>query len=258
MNLNDVYDNIFNVRDDEIIKRVFKEKYFLSRQGGGRRNNSVITTDDNAVLTKNSRFKNRNLLFSSALVVEGDDYMGFLLVVLIIVGLLVFWVIAIYNGLIRSKNIVDNAWAQIEAQLQRRYDLIPNLVNTVKGYAAHEKGLFEGIAEAKERMVNAGSIAEKGEASQQVSNSLKSIFALSEAYPELKANENFLRLQEDLKGTEDKVTFSRQFYNDSVTRYNTKLELFPSNIFANMFGMTTREYFALENNVARENVKVEF
>lgn len=184
--------------------------------------------------------------------------MGVLLFILIIIALIIFWVIAIYNGLIKSKNIVDNAWSQIEAQLQRRYDLIPNLVNTVKGYAAHEKKLFEGIAEAKERMVNAGSIAEKGEASQQVSNSLKSIFALGEAYPELKANENFLRLQEDLKGTEDKITFSRQFYNDSVTKYNTKLELFPSNIFANMFGMIKREYFALENSAARENFKVEF
>jgi LemA protein len=183
---------------------------------------------------------------------------GVLTVILIIAVLLVLWAIAVYNGLVKSKNIVDNGWSQIEAQLQRRFDLIPNLVSTVKGYAAHEKDLFEGIAQAKERMVSAGSVSEKGEASKEVSNSLKSIFALSEAYPELKANENFLRLQEDLKGTEDKIAFSRQFYNDSVTRYNTKLELFPSNIFANMFGMVKREYFALENSAARENVKVEF
>lgn len=180
------------------------------------------------------------------------------IVVLIICIVLVLWVIFMYNGLVRLKNMIENGWSQIDVQLQRRFDLIPNLIETVKGYAAHEKEVFEKVAIARQGMVNAQGIAEKGAASGELTNALKSLFAVSEAYPELKANENFLQLQQELKGTEDKISFARQFYNDSVVRLNQKIEMFPTNIIASMFNFTKREYFAIDNPEAKGPVKVQF
>ena len=150
------------------------------------------------------------------------------IIALVIVLLLVFWVIGVYNSLIQSRNKVKNAFAQIDTQLQRRFDLIPNLVETVKGYASHEKELLENVTASRSGYMNAHSAAEKIEADNQLTSTLKTLFAVAENYPDLKANQNFAKLQDDLKGTEDKVAFSRQFYNDSVTIYNNKLQTFPT------------------------------
>ncbi len=178
-------------------------------------------------------------------------------VVLGAVALLVLYIIVVYNRLITMKNRVELAWSQIETQLQRRFDLIPNLVETVKGYAKHEKEVFERVTEARSSMGSAQTVAEKAEASNMLSGTLKSLFAVAEAYPELKANENFSQLHVDLKGTEDKIAFSRQFYNDSVQRLNVMIELFPQNIIANMLGFTKKEYFEIDDE-ARNNVQVNF
>ena len=153
---------------------------------------------------------------------------------------------------------VDNAWSQIDVQLQRRFDLIPNFVETVKGYAAHESETFEKITELRTSWANAQTVTEKAELDNQLSGALKTIMAVSENYPDLKANQNFSELSEELRNTENKISFSRQFYNDNVTMYNEKLQLFPSNIIANMFNFKPRELFAVENNEARKNVKVDF
>ena len=181
-----------------------------------------------------------------------------LYIVLGIIVLLLIYVIAVYNGLITQKNRVENAWAQIDTQLQRRYDLIPNLVETVKGYAKHEKEVFENVTKARASMGSAQTVAEKAEASNMLTNTLKSLFAVAEAYPDLKANENFHQLQVDLKGTEDKIAFSRQFYNDSVQRFNTDIELFPKNIISNMMNFTKKEYFEIDDDNARKTVQVKF
>lgn len=178
-------------------------------------------------------------------------------IILGIIAILVIYVIAVYNGLITMKNRVENAWAQIETQLQRRFDLIPNLVETVKGYASHEKEVFEKVTQARASMASAQTVTEKAEASNMLTGTLKSLFAVAEAYPELKANQNFAQLQVDLKGTEDKIAFSRQFYNDSVQRFNTQIELFPKNVIANMLGFTKRDYFEIEEE-AKKNVQVKF
>lgn len=178
-------------------------------------------------------------------------------IILGLLAVLVIYVIAIYNGLITMKNRVENAWAQIETQLQRRFDLIPNLVETVKGYATHEKEVFEKVTQARASMASAQTVSEKAEASNMLTDTLKSLFAVAEAYPELKANENFAQLQVDLKGTEDKIAFARQFYNDSVQRLNTQIELFPQNIVANMLGFAKRDYFEIDEE-AKNNVKVQF
>ena len=175
-----------------------------------------------------------------------------------IIALVLLYIIVVYNGLIRLKNTTDNSWAQIETQLQRRYDLIPNLVETVKGYAAHEKEVFENVTKARANMLGAQGAAEKAQASNALTDTLKSLFAVAEAYPDLKANQNFLQLQVDLKGTEDKVAFARQFYNDSVLRFNTQTEVFPTNILAKMLAFSKREYFEAENEEARKNVDVKF
>ena len=147
-----------------------------------------------------------------------------------IIVLLVIWVISVYNGLISSRQKVDNAWSQIDVQLQRRFDLIPNFVETVKGYAAHESETFERITSLRTSWANANTVAEKADLDNQLSGALKTIMAVSENYPDLKANQNFSELSEELRNTENKISFSRQFYNDSVTMYNQKLQLFPSNI----------------------------
>ena len=163
-----------------------------------------------------------------------------------------------YNGLVSSRAKVDNAWSQIDVQLQRRFDLIPNFVETVKGYAAHESQTLEKIAQLRTAWANAKTVSEKAELDNQLSGALKTIMAVSENYPDLKANQNFSDLSNELKNTENKISFSRQFYNDTVTMYNQKLLMFPSNIIANMFNFTPRDLFKIDNAEARQNVKVDF
>ena len=179
-------------------------------------------------------------------------------IILGIVVVLLIAVIGMYNSLVQSKIKVDNAWSQIDVQLQRRFDLIPNFVETVKGYMTHEKETFEKIASLRTSWANANSVSEKAELDNQLSTTLKTIMAVSENYPELKANQNFSELSEELRNTENKISFSRQFYNDTVTMYNQKLQIFPSNIIANMFNFTPRELFTVDNAEARKNVKVDF
>ncbi|MCX6762800.1 MAG: LemA family protein [Candidatus Moranbacteria bacterium] len=178
-------------------------------------------------------------------------------VILGIIAVLVIWAVAIYNGLIRLKNRVDEAWSDIDVQLKRRYDLIPNLVNTVKGYASHEKEVFEKVTEARTRAMGAQSAGDKAQAENALSQTLKSLFAVAEAYPDLKANQNFLELQRELTDTEDKVQASRRFYNGNVRDFNTKIQVFPNNVFAGMLGFSAREFFEAEGG-EKEPVKVEF
>lgn len=177
---------------------------------------------------------------------------GFAFVVVIVVA-----AVAMYNRLIVLRNRVDNAWSQIDVQLKRRYDLIPNLVETVKGYAAHESGTLEQVTQARNMAISANGIAEQGAAENMLSGALKSLFAVAEAYPDLKANQNFLMLQEELSGTESKIAYARQFYNDSVMSFNTGIQTFPANVFASMFGFAAREPFEIEE-AAKETPKVSF
>lgn len=179
-------------------------------------------------------------------------------IILIVVVLILIWIVSVYNGLISSRQKVENAWSQIDVQLQRRFDLIPNFVETVKGYMKHESETFEKITALRTSWANSSTVSEKAKLDGELSGALKTIMAVSENYPDLKANTNFSELSEELRNTENKISFSRQFYNDSVTRYNTKLELFPSNIIANMFNFKSRELFAIESDEARKNVKVDF
>ncbi len=165
--------------------------------------------------------------------------------IVIALGVLLFWGVTVYNGLITLKNRTDEAWSDIDVQLKRRYDLIPNLVETVKGYAAHEAGTFEKVTAARTAAMSAQGAHDKAIAENQLSQTLKSIFALSEAYPELKANQNFLQLQQDLTDTEDKIQASRRFYNGNVRDFNTKLQVFPTNLIANMLGFKAREFFEI-------------
>lgn len=179
-------------------------------------------------------------------------------IILGIIVVLIIAVIAMYNSLVTLRQRVKNAWSQIDVQLQRRFDLIPNFVETVKGYAAHESETLEKVTQLRTSWANAGTVAEKAELDNQLSGALKTIMAVSENYPDLKANQNFSELSEELRNTENKISFSRQFYNDSVTMYNQKLQLFPSNIIAGMFNFTPRELFTAESDEARKNVKVDF
>ena len=179
-------------------------------------------------------------------------------IALIIIILLVILVVSMYNTLVRLRQKVKNSWSQIDVQLQRRFDLIPNLVETVKGYMTHENDVLTKVAELRTSWANAGTVAEKANLDNQLSGALKTIMAVSESYPDLKANQNFSELQQELQNTENKISFSRQFYNDSVTMYNTKLEVFPSNIIASMFGFKPEEFFKVESEEARKNVKVDF
>lgn len=174
-----------------------------------------------------------------------------------VVVLLLLALAGIYNRLVTLRNRIDNAWSQIDVQLKRRYDLIPNLVETVKGYAAHERELLENVTKARAEAISAGSVGEQGKAENALTGTLRSLFAVAENYPDLKANQNFLMLQEELSGTESKIAFSRQFYNDTVMSFNTSVQTFPSNIVASTFGFTSREYFEIEEG-AREPVKVDF
>ncbi len=180
---------------------------------------------------------------------------------LIILGILIFlalFVIVIYNRLVVLRNRVENAWAQIDVQLKRRYDLIPNLVETVKGYATHEKEIFDKIALYRAQMMSAKTPGEIAQADQGLTSALKTLFAIVENYPDLKANQNFLMLQEELSGIEEKIAYARQFYNDIVMIYNQSLQVFPNSIIANIFGFKPKEYFELENPEERKAVKVSF
>lgn len=179
-------------------------------------------------------------------------------VILIIIILLIVAIIGTYNQLVSSRVKVDNAWSQIDVQLQRRFDLIPNLVETAKGYMTHESETLEKITQLRTSWANASSVGEKADLDNQLSGTLKTIMAVSENYPELKANENFMQLSSELKNTEDKISMSRQFYNDTVTMYNEKLQVFPSNIIAGMFNFQPRDLFKAESDEARKNVKVDF
>jgi LemA protein len=180
-----------------------------------------------------------------------------LVIVIVVVIALVF--VAGYNGLVRLRNRIDSAWSQIGVQLERRHDLIPNLIETVKGYAAHEKTTLEGVVQARNAAIQAKGAGpeQQAEAENVLTGALKSLFALAEAYPDLKANTSFLALQEELTSTEDRIAYARQFYNDSVMKYDNKIQSIPSNIIAGMFGFKGREYFQAEQG-ATEVPKVEF
>ena len=167
------------------------------------------------------------------------------IIIAVVVVLLVLFVIVTYNGLVRTRNRIDNTFSQIAVQLKRRHDLIPNLIETVKGYAAHEKGVFEAVTAARANAISAtnGTPAAQAQAENALSGTLKSLFAVAEAYPDLKANQNFLSLQEELTSTEDKIAYSRQFYNDSVLGYNNKIQAFPGNVVAGIGNFPPLEYF---------------
>jgi LemA protein len=180
-----------------------------------------------------------------------------MMILLVIIIIAVIAGVVIYNGLITLKNRVDEAWSDIDVQLKRRHDLIPNLVNTVKGYATHERELFEKVTEARTAAMGAQNPADKEKAENALSGTLKSLFAVAEAYPDLKANQNFLELQKELTDTEDKIQASRRFYNGNVRDFNTKIEVFPSNIVAGMLHFTKRDFFQMDE-AEKEPVKVEF
>jgi LemA protein len=180
-----------------------------------------------------------------------------LIVVIAVVVLLLLYVIVTYNGLVKLRNRIQNAWAQIDVQLRRRYDLIPNLVETVKGYAKHEQGTLEAVTQARANAINAQGPADQARAENMITGALKSLFAVSEAYPDLKANQNFLSLQEELSGTEGRISYARQYYNDAVLRMNTKIQSFPTNILAGMFGFKEHEYFEADDT-SRGPVSVQF
>src|SRR5215471_12607396 len=181
-----------------------------------------------------------------------------LYVVLGILVVLVIFLIGMYNGLVRLKVQCDNAWADIDVQLKRRYDLIPNLVETVKGYAAHEKDTLEGVINARNRAMTATTPADKAQAENMLTGALKSLFALAEAYPQLRAIESFTSLQNSLSQIEDTVQNARRYYNAVVRDLNTKIQVFPTNIFAGMFGFKTREFFEVSGSAEREAPKVSF
>jgi len=178
---------------------------------------------------------------------------------LVVVAVIVIFLIGTYNRLVSLRQRIRNAWSQIDVQLKRRYDLIPNLVNTVKGYATHERETFENVTRARNMAINASDVNQQAEAENMLSGALKSLFAVAESYPELKADANFRQLQEELSNTEGKIAFSRQFYNDTVMKYNTAIQRFPTVLIAGMFGFHQEEYFNIEEgSAAREAVKVEF
>jgi LemA protein len=186
-----------------------------------------------------------------------DTSMIILWVIIGIVVVLILAAIILYNSLIALRNQVRNAWAQIDVQLKRRNDLIPNLVESVKGYMKHEKGVLEGITKARTAFLNASTMEDKAKASNVLSSTLKSLFAVAENYPQLKANENFMQLQEELSGTESKIAYARQHYNDIVMLFNTKIEVFPNNLFAGMLQFKAESMFEATAE-ERQNVKVQF
>ena len=179
-----------------------------------------------------------------------------IILLVIIIGIIAY-VVSLYNSLVNLRNRVKNAWSQIDVQLKRRTDLIPNLVETVKGYAKHEKTVFENVTKARSNLMGAQTVKENAEANNMLTDALKSLFAVAENYPELKANENFLELQGQLEETENKIAYSRQFYNDTVLMYNNKVQMFPSNLIANQFHFEESEFFEIEET-EKEVPKVEF
>jgi len=178
---------------------------------------------------------------------------------IITIVLIAIWLVSTYNGLVVLKERTKNAWSQVDVQLKRRYDLIPNLVSTVKGYANHERGTFEKITQARAAAMNAQSISEQSEAESQLTGTLKTLFAVAENYPELKADSNFKELQQELSNTESKIAFARQFFNDTVQKFNVKVMVFPNNIIAGMLNFSQLDYFNLEGEQeARQSIKVDF
>lgn len=170
------------------------------------------------------------------------------IVVIVVIALLLLYLIVAYNGIIRLRNRIDAAFAQIDVQLRRRHDLIPNLVESVKGYASHERETFESVTRARNQAVTATGVDAQAQAEGQLTQSLRQLLAVAEAYPELKANQNFLALQEELTGTESRIAFSRQFYNEQVLAYDTRIQAFPGNLFARAFNFTPRRYFETEDD----------
>jgi LemA protein len=181
------------------------------------------------------------------------------LVLVVILAVVSFYGVGLYNGLVRSRDEVKNAWSAIDVQLKRRHDLIPNLLETVKGYAAHERGTLDSVVKARQQAVSfSGSVEDRARVESALTQSLRSLFAVAEAYPDLKANQNFLSLQEELSGTENKIGFSRQYYNDAAMRYKNRVEVFPSNIFAGMFGFQPEPFFQMEDAAERAAPQVKF
>lgn len=168
------------------------------------------------------------------------------------------WIVLAFNGLVRLRFRVREAWSDIEVQLKRRYDLIPNLIETVKGYMTHEKDVFEKVTQARAQSLSAKGHTEKGAAESELSGTLKTLFAVSENYPDLKANANFMELQRELSDTENKIQAARRFYNGNVMEYNTKIHVFPTNVIAKLFGFLIEEFFQLDNDAAKEPVAVKF
>ncbi len=182
-----------------------------------------------------------------------------MIILLVVLGIIILAFVVMYNSLVHSRNRVDEAWSDIEVQLKRRYDLIPNLVNTVKGYTQHEEGVFTKVTEARANAMTAPTPSKKLEAENQLSQTIRSLFAVAENYPELKANQNFLKLQSDLTDTEDKIQAARRFYNGTVRDYNTKLQTFPSNMFVSLFGFTPKAFFDIdEKGPEGQPVNVQF
>ena len=182
-------------------------------------------------------------------------------IIYILVGIiivLIFWLIGVYNALIRLKNQTDEAWSDIDVQLKRRYDLIPNLIETVKGYATHEREVFENVTKARAQAMGAQNPEEKGKAENMLTGALKSLFAVAENYPQLRASENFAKLQDELSDTENKIQASRRFYNGNVRDFNTKIQVFPNNMIAARLGFKNREFFELEEEAAKQAPKVSF
>jgi LemA protein len=184
--------------------------------------------------------------------------MLYFFILLGIIALIVFAVIGMYNALVRLRNQVKNAWSQIDVQLKRRHDLIPNLVETAKGYMKHERETLENITNARSKAMGGGSVGERGQAEGALSGAMSKFFLVVENYPDLKANENFLALQEELTSTENKISFSRQAYNDQVLFYNNKIQMFPSNVVAGMFSFKESEFFEIEEPSERDVPKVDF
>jgi LemA protein len=172
--------------------------------------------------------------------------------------LIALYLVSVYNRLVVFRNRIDNAWSQIDVQLRRRYDLIPNLVETVKGYATHEREVLERVTQARASAIAANNVRDQGQAENLLTQALRSVFAVAENYPQLRASENFQQLQEELSGTESKIAFARQFYNDTVLRYNNARQSFPSVLVASSFGFGEREYFEMEEEEARKPVAVKF
>jgi LemA protein len=181
-----------------------------------------------------------------------------LIIILAIIAIIIIWVIAIFNSLVRFRNRVKEAWSDIDVQLKRRYDLIPNLIEAVKGYATHEKGLFEKVTEARAKAISASGAEEKAQAENALSGALKTLFAVSENYPQLRASENFSKLQEELSDTENKIQAARRFYNGNVMDFNTKQETFPSSLIASIFAFQKAEFFEIEEPTEKEAPKVKF